>query len=94
MKTGSDLADGFFLQCDGASAAWGATGSVAEEANVDFEFGESAAEGVAVHAQFAGGAALVAFVFLENRQDEALFKFADSLGVKDVAFVHLHDEGF
>jgi hypothetical protein len=47
-----------------------------------------------VHAQFAGGAALVALVLLENSQDEALFEFADSLGVKDVAFVHLHDEGF
>jgi hypothetical protein len=94
MERGPVLANGFFLQSDGTSAAWRATGSVAEEANVDFEFGESAAEGVAVHAEFAGGAALVAFVFLENRQDEALFEFADSLGIKDVALVHLHDEGF
>jgi len=93
-KGRSALADGFFLQGDGASAARRPTRSVAEEANVDFEFGESAAEGVAVHAEFAGGPALVAFVFLENGQDEALFEFADGFGVKDIALVHLHDEGF
>lgn len=47
-----------------------------------------------MHAQFTGGAALVAFVFLEDRENEAFFKFTDGLGIKDVALVHLHDEGF
>lgn len=47
-----------------------------------------------MHAQFPGGAALVAFVFLEDGEDEAFFKFTNSLGIEDVALVHLHDEGF
>ena len=47
-----------------------------------------------MHAEFTGSTALVALVFLENGEDEALFEFADGLGVKDIALVHLHDEGF
>jgi len=90
----SALANSLLLESDGTGTARGATGSVAEEANVNFEFGESTTEGVAMHAEFAGGAALVAFIFLENGEDEALFEFADCLRIKDVALVHLHDEGF
>ena len=37
---------------------------------------------------------MVAFIFLEDCEDEAFFKFTDRLGIKDVALVHLHDEGF
>ena len=73
------LTNGLLFQGDGASAARWATGSVAEEANVDFEFGEGAAERVAMHTEFARGAALVALVFLENGQDEAFLELADGL---------------
>ncbi len=47
-----------------------------------------------MHAEFARGSTLVTSIFLEHREDEALFKFAYGFGVKNVAFVHLHDEGF
>ena len=42
----------------------------------------------------AGSAALVAFIFLEDGENKALFEFAHSLGIKDVALVHLQDERF
>lgn len=47
-----------------------------------------------MHAQFAGGAALVAFVFREHGQDEALLELAHGFGIKNVAVMHLQDEGF
>jgi hypothetical protein len=47
-----------------------------------------------VHAKLARGAALVAFVLLQNSQDKFLFEFAHSFGVKNVTPVHLHNKGF
>jgi len=47
-----------------------------------------------VHAQFARGAALVALILLQHCQDEALLEFAHGFRIEDIAFVHLHDEGF
>ena len=88
------LADGFFLESNRAGTAWGTLHAVAQLANIDFQFGEGAAESVAVHAQLARGAALVAFVFLKHGQDKALFKLTNGLGVQNIAFVHLHDERF
>ena len=47
-----------------------------------------------MHTELAGGAALVAFIFLKNGQNESLLEFADSFRIKNIAFVHLHDQGF
>jgi hypothetical protein len=47
-----------------------------------------------VHTQFASGAALVAFVLLQDCKNEFLFEFAHSFGVQNVAPVHLQYEGF
>jgi hypothetical protein len=69
-------------------------GAVAQLSHVNFQFRDSSTEGVAVHAEFARGAALVTLIFLEHREDEALLEFAYCFGVKNVALVHLHDEGF
>jgi hypothetical protein len=88
------LANGFFLESNRAGAAWGTLHAVAQLANIDFQLREGAAESVAVHAQLACGAALIALVFLEHSQDKALLKLTNSLGVQNVALVHLHDERF
>jgi len=47
-----------------------------------------------VHAQLAGGATLVAFVFLEHREYEFLFEFPYSLGIENIASIHLQDQSF
>src|SRR5579859_90464 len=54
------------IKRDRPGAAGRTLGSVAQLANVNLQLGDGAAESVAVHAQFAGGAALVAFIFLKN----------------------------
>ena len=87
-------ADDFFLHGDGAGAAGRALDAVAELADVDFQLGDGAAEGVAVHAQLAGGAALVAFVLLQDGQDETFFELADTFGIQNIAAVHLQDKRF
>jgi hypothetical protein len=61
---------------------------------VNLELVDRAAESVAVHAQLARGAALVALVFLEHGEDEAFLELTHTLCIKDVAFVHLQDECF
>jgi hypothetical protein len=61
---------------------------------VDLQFGNGAAESVAMHPQLTGGPALVSIVFLQHGEDEALFEFAYRLGVQNIAFVHLQDECF
>ena len=63
----SSLADDLLFQGDGAGAAGRALDAIAELADVNLQLADGAAEGVAVHAQFAGGAALVAFVLLRER---------------------------
>src|ERR1700685_1309781 len=68
--------------------------SVTQLADVDLQFGDGAAEGVAVHAELARRAALVAFIFLEDGQDETLLEFSPALGVKNVASVHLQNKRF
>jgi len=87
-------ADDFFLHGDGAGAAGRALDAVAELADVDLQLGDGAAEGVAVHAQFAGGAALVAFVLLQDGQDETFFELAYAFGIQNIAAVHLQDKRF
>ena len=47
-----------------------------------------------MHAQLASGAALVAFVLLQNGKDEAFLELANSLGIKDIASVHLQNKCF
>jgi hypothetical protein len=87
-------ADDLFFQGDGASAAGWALDTVAELADVNLQFADGATQGVAVHSQFACGAALVAFVFLKNGQDKAFLELAHSLGIKNVASVHLQNQCF
>jgi len=88
------LADDLLLEADRAGAAWRTFDAVAELADIDLQLGDGAAESVAVHAQFARGAALVAFVLLKNGEDKALLEFPHTLGVKDVAAVHLQNQCF
>ena len=85
------LANDLFLQADGAGTAGRTLDAVAELADVDLQFVDGAAEGVAVHTEFAGGAALIALVFLEHGQDETLLELTHALGVKNIAFVHLQN---
>src|SRR5579864_882464 len=78
----------------GAGAAGWTLDAIAQLSDIDFQLGDGAAQGIAVHAQFTGGAALVPPVFLKDRQDEAFLEFANAFGVKDVAAIHLKDKCF
>ena len=65
--------------------------AVANLRGVHVELGQSAAEGVAVHAEFFGGLALVALVLRQNFKDVALFELTNGLRVRDAGAVHLRD---
>ena len=86
-------ADDFLFESHSARAA-GRALSAAQLADIDLQLADGAAEGVAVHAQFASGAALVALIFLQHSENEAFLEFADTFGIKDVALVHHEDECF
>jgi hypothetical protein len=62
--------------------------------DVNLQLRDGAAQSIAVHTKLARGAALVSFVFLKYRQDKALLEFAHRLRVQNIAFVHLHNQGF
>lgn len=47
-----------------------------------------------MHAQFAGGLALVAVVLLKDSLKKALLEFADSFGIENATTVHLHNQRF
>src|SRR5205823_11668908 len=68
--------------------------SIPKLADVNLQFVNRPAERVAVHSQFAGRAALVALVLLKAGEDKPLLEFADALGVKNIALVHLQNECF
>ena len=53
-----------------------------------------AAEGIAVDAEYFGGARLVAVGAVQNALDETFFKFANSLVKQDSPLDHLSDEPF
>ncbi len=78
----------------GAGAAGRALGNIAQGMKIDFKLGEGSAEGVAVHAQFTRGTALVALILFQYGQDEALLKLAHGFRIKNPAVMHLQDEGF
>jgi len=77
-----------------ASAARWPLAAIPKLANVNFEFRDGPAEGIAVHIQFARGAALIALILLQNSQNKFLFKLANRFRVENIALVHLHDKGF
>ena len=89
-----ELAYGFLLQRDGTRTAWRAPDTVAEQAYINLQFVDGAAQRIAVHFELAGGPALVAFVFLEHSEDKSFLEFTDGFRVQNVALVHLHDERF
>ena len=76
------------------SAARRAPRAAAQSLDVELQLGDGAAESIAVHAQLAGGLALVALIFLQHGQDESLLEFANCFGIQNAALVHLHDQGF
>ena len=59
---------------------------------VHVELGQSATEGVAMHAEFFSGLALVSFVLRQNFKDVALFELTNGLRVRDAGAVHLRDQ--
>src|SRR5580704_419226 len=66
--------------------------AVANLRGVHIEFGEGAAQGVAVHAEFFGGLALVALVLSKHFKDVALLELTNGLRVGNAGTVHLCDE--
>jgi len=61
---------------------------------IEFVFGHLAAKGVAVNAEYFGGAGLVAVVAVEDALDEALFKLADSFIEENAPVDHLQNQAF
>src|SRR5581483_11714719 len=70
------------------------TPSIPQLVDVNLQFGDGTAEGVAVHTQFARGAALVALVLFKDGENEFLFEFPYGFRIKNVALVHLQDKSF
>jgi len=89
MRKEISLTHDFLFQDDGAGAARRTLDPVAKLADVNFQLADGSAEGVAVHAKFAGGPALVAFVLLKNSQDKTFLELANPFRIKNVASVHL-----
>ncbi len=77
---------------DGTLADYGTAHAAANLSGVEVEFGEDAAEGVAVHSELLGGLALVAFVVGEDFEQVAALELTDSFVVGDSGAVHLHYE--
>ena len=71
-----------------------ALGAVTKLTHIYFEFVNGAAEGVAVHSQLPRCPALVAFVFFQDRRNEATLEFANRFRIKNIAAVHLQHECF
>lgn len=72
-------ADDLLLHRHGSRTAWGALDAVAKLADVNLQFRNGAAQGIAVHAEFTGGAALIAFILLQNSEDETFLELAHTL---------------
>ena len=90
----ANSADDFLFQSDGTGAARWSLDSIPKLADIDLQFADSAAEGVTVHAEFTGGAALVAFIFLEHGEDKAFLEFPHAFRIKNIALIHLQNECF
>jgi hypothetical protein len=88
------LTHDFLFNGDRAGAANWTLDPVAQLTDVDLQFREGTTESVAMHAQLAGSAALVALVFLKDGQNKAFLEFPHTLGIKNIAPVHLQDECF
>ena len=88
------LTRGFLFHESWPGTAWRALSAIPELSHIDFELRDGATESISVHPEFTSGAALVASVFLEDGQYKALLEFTYRLGIKNVALVHLHYEGF
>ena len=88
------LTRGLLFQESWPGTAWRTLSAIPELSHIDFELRDGAAESISVHPEFARSAALVASVFLEDGQYKALLEFTYRLGIKNVALVHLHNEGF
>ncbi len=91
---GTSSADDLLFHSDRASTTGRTFDAIAQLADVNLEFRDGAAESIAVHAEFARSAALVALVLLQNGENESLLKLAHALGIKNIAAVHLQDECF
>lgn len=74
--------------------AWWAARAIAKSLGIELEFGDGAAESVAVHAELTGRLALISVAVLQNGKNEFLLEFAHGFGISDTAAVHLHHKGF
>jgi hypothetical protein len=83
-----------FFDGESMGAARRTAPSVAQGFGVELELGNSAAEGVAVHAELAGSLALVPVAVLQDRENELLLEFADGFGIGNTASVHVHNQSF
>lgn len=83
--------DLLYLKYRTLAAAW-TLEAAANLRRIDLQFGDGATEGVAVHAEFLGGFALVSPVMGEDFDEVALFEFAHRFFVGNPSAVHLRHE--
>jgi hypothetical protein len=88
------LAHCFPVQRDCISAARWSTRAFAQTLCIQFEFVDSAAQGVTVHTQLACGLALVSFAVLQYRKNESLLEFTYAFGIGYAVLVHLRNQRF
>ena len=82
---------------DGGKYAWSLAGGwtshpAADSGCIEVKLGERAAQGVAMHAEFFRGLALVALVMCEDLQDVAPLELPESVGIWNTGAVHLRDQ--
>jgi len=87
-----ELSRHLFVERPRAGAARRTASALAEFADVDLQFINRAAQGVAVHAELPGGAALVAFILFEDGCNKTALKLTYRFGIENVAAVHVLHE--
>src|SRR5262249_14555158 len=90
----ASLARRFFLVDSRPGAARRAPHTVPQLAEINLQLGNRSTQSVSMHAQFPRSAALVAFIFLQNGEDELFLELAHRFGIENIAFVHLSNERF
>jgi hypothetical protein len=86
IESGSDALDSRALAYGRAPHA------IADLGGIHLKLGQGSAQGIAVHAEFVSGLALIAFVVRKDFKNIASLKLPNGVGVGDTGAVHLNDK--
>jgi hypothetical protein len=88
------LSRGSLVVTDGTGTARRATTAIPELADINLQFFDRPAEGIAMHPKLPRGTALIAAIFMQNGRNETSFKFTHRFGIKNITAIHLLYECF